>query len=293
MQLKLLRDYEPEKFASNINKIRPNHVVAGPADWGSFLSSTKLRKDYSFLKTPASGSDSISPEIKERINGLQGEKGCRYSIMEGYGMTEVGSAACTALPNHDVQGSVGVPLPFMSFCIWDNENDVEIEYDKLGEICISGPTLMKGYYNHPQETDDVLKRHLDGAMWMHTGDLGSMDRNGNIWLKGRIKRIIIRYDGQKVSPFQIEEIILTDRNVKECCVVGFADKNHNNGYVPIAYVVLEEGVEKENAVPKIKTLCEKELKEIYQPSEIFIIEKLPLTPNGKVDYRMLEQGPII
>lgn len=289
MHLLLLPTYEPEKFASNISKYKPSHVVAGPADWSSFLNFGRLLKDYSFLKTLASGSDSMNIEIKQNVNILLAEKGCKFSITEGYGMTEVGSAACTNLPSHDVLGSVGIPLPLMNFCIWDNEKNEELKYGKQGEICISGPTLMKEYYNMQSETQDVIKMHSDGNVWLHTGDLGYVDNDGNIWLVGRLKRIIILFDGQKVSPFQIENVIRQCEYVKECCVVGGHDSLHENGRIPIAYVVLNNSADKSAALLSISELCDKELKAIYQPAKIEVIDALPLTPNGKVDYRKLEE----
>lgn len=288
MHLRLLPNYEPDKFASNISKYKPNHVVAGPADWGSFLDYEKVGKDYSFLKTLASGSDSMRTERKQAVNKLLASRGCQFQIMEGYGMTEVGSAACTNLPIHDVIGSVGVPLPLTTFCIWDNENEKELKYGELGEICISGPTAMKGYYGDDGDTINVLKVHPDGHTWIHTGDLGYIDEKGNVYFKGRLKRLIIRFDGRKISPFLIEDVMRTDKDVKECCAVGKPDNVHNRGAIPIVYIVLKEGADKDIVFERLQNTWKMKLKDLYDSAEYMAIDALPLTPNGKVDYRALE-----
>ena len=123
----MLPDYRPDKFARNMLKYRANHTAAGPADWCNFLNDSRLfkNKKLSYLKTLGSGSDTMRVEEKRAVNRLVEAHGCQSHVMEGYGMTEVGSAACTNLPQCDVEGSVGDPLPKMTFCIWDNENNVE------------------------------------------------------------------------------------------------------------------------------------------------------------------------
>ncbi len=288
MQLGLLPDYQPNEFAKNISKHKPNHVIASPADWNNILHNSKsLPRNLSFLKTMASGGDTMTIKNKLLINNLLQKKGACFKIMEGYGMTEIGSAACTNLPQCDVLGSVGIPLPLNTFCIWDNENEVELSYGKSGEICMRGPTVMKGYFKDSDNTCNVLKLHKDGKIWLHSGDLGHMDANGCIYIDGRIKRIIIRNDGFKISPFIIEKIIMKHPNVFDCCIVGVKDKEHGIGCVPIAYVVLCNSAF--DSIEEIKTICNSELSPKYIPQDFIIIDKLPLTQNGKVDYHSLER----
>ena len=291
--MRMLPDYRPDQFARNMVKHRANHVAAGPADWGNFLSDSKAvrNKDLSFMKTLGSGSDTMRIEDKRAVNKLFEEHGCRSRITEGYGMTEVGSAACMNLPHCDVEGSVGVPLPKMSFCVWDNEADTEAPYNTKGEICMSGPTLMNGYYHRPEETAAVLRRHEDGNLWMHSGDLGYIDENGCIFLDGRLKRIIIQFNGMKVNPFEIEKTLLTDEGVAECCVVGTPDLQHSSGSLPVAFVVPAGESESHEALEaRLRALCDAELLERYRPVRYCFTGSLPLTPNGKVDYRALEES---
>lgn len=288
MCIKLLPDYQPNRFAKNISKHKPNHVVAGPADWKNFIEcQDKLAKNLSFLKTMASGSDAMSIKDKVYLNDLVKNRGGHYAILEGYGMTEIGSAACTNLPHCNVLGSVGVPLSLNTFCVFDNDNNCELPYGETGEICMTGPTVMKGYYKNQEETENVLRKHHDGKIWLHSGDLGHIDENGFVYIDGRLKRVIVRYDGIKVFPFPIEQTISKDKSIIACCVVGKNDTAHGQGQVPVAFIVLNKNTPK--SVKEIKTDCELELNENYIPSDYIIVEKLPLTPNGKVDYCRLEE----
>ena len=288
LEVIMLPDYQPEKFADNLYKYKPNHVIAGPADWTNFLDNKKVSsRNYSFLKSMISGSDKINTEQKECINRILSACGCDHMILEGYGMTEISAAAVMNLPQHNVKDSVGIPLPKVNLCIFDNSSNKELGYGQTGEICMSSPTVMAGYYNLPEETNAVLKRHEDGAMWLHSGDLGYISEDGNLYLQGRLKRLIVRHDGIKISPFVLENTIAKHPKVSACCVVGRFDEEHHMGQVPVAYIVLSDS--EETMIDNIQGLCEQELSADYLPHDYVILDSLPLTPNGKVDYRALEK----
>lgn len=290
MQMVLLPEYKPDKFAENIVKTKATCCLAGPADWGNFLEDKRFINkniDLSYMVNPISGSDSLTAKKKKEINELLKSKGCMQGVLEGYGMTEIGSAACSNMPNANKDNSVGIPFALNNFCIYDNENDTELSYGELGEICMTGATLMKGYYNNPEETSKVIRKHADGLDWLHSGDLGYIDEDGFIYIEGRIKRVIVCYDGIKIYPFNIERIIMSHKNVSACCVVGADDKTNGRGKVPFAFVVLKDKTI--TSLDEIKSLCEKNLSEKYIPCDYRIIEELPLTDNGKIAYRKLEK----
>ena len=287
MSIVILPEYRPDKFAKNIQKIKPNHVIAGPADWSNFLESTIYETDFSFLKTLASGADKMQNNIKNTVNDLLQNKNCKSKIVEGYGMTEIGSAACTNVPQHIVDDSVGIPLPLNNFCIYDNEQSQELSYNHIGEICVSGPTVMLGYYNNIENTNKAIRLHDDGIYWLHSGDFGYIDENGNVFIQGRLKRVIVHYDGMKIYPSAIEQVILKHNNVLECCVVGKPDTEHKRGKIPVVFVVTKHP--DNNCAEELKHLCKSELSENYLPTKYFVVKKLPLTSNGKVDYRALEK----
>lgn len=290
MDIVMLPDYEPDKFAENVMKYKINHVLAGPADWNNFLENEMVKKaNLSHLRTMGSGSDKINNEKKQEINNTIKNQGGQYKILEGYGMTEVGSAACSSLPNIDVENSVGVPLPKMSIAIFDIDTEDELPYGEKGEICITGPTMMKEYFENKAATDKTIKIHRDGTAWIHTGDIGYMDNRGILYLSGRIKRVIVRHDGIKISPYDIEQVVDSLDFVESCCVVGVNDIDHGMGAVPYINVVLKDKSDLNQSVIKkiIMDKCSMELTKKYCIKDINILDELPLTPVGKVDYRKL------
>ena len=287
----MLPDYEPDKFAEHVMKYKINHVLAGPADWANFLENDNVnRKNLSHLKLMASGSDKINPKTKDVINAKISSRGGEHKVLEGYGQTEVGSAAVTNLPNLDVRDSVGVPYPKMSVAIFDDDNN-ELPYGSIGNICITGPTMMSGYYNNEEETKETLQKHADGTVWVHTGDIGYMDERGVLFLKGRKKRDIPRYDGVKISPSDIEKVVDTLDCVCASCVVGVDDLKHGSGHVPYINVVKNPNTSltDNQIIEAIKEECGKKLTEKYCIDKIEILDEFPLTPVGKVDYRKLEK----
>lgn len=286
--VRLLPDYRPDLFAANVAKFKPKYVIAGPADWGNFLEKPPRCRDFSFLHFAISGSDSMNPKTLTAVNAMLRERGSSAEILEGYGMTEIGSAAVVNPPDHTKLGSVGVPLPYNNVCIYDNESSKELGYNEIGEICMSGPSLMTGYHHAPDATKAVLRRHADGELWLHSGDLGYLTEDGYLYLEGRLKRIIVRYDGIKVSPFTVEKTITRHESVTDCCVVGQPDTLHGRGELPVAFITVKPGTDDAALLSQLQTLCETALAENYRPSAFRILDALPLTPNGKVDYRLLQ-----
>ena len=159
---------------------------------------------------------------------------------------------------------------------------------------MTGPNTMLGYYKNEEETSNVLRKHADGKVWVHSGDLGYMDEDGQLFIEGRLKRMIVRHDGFKVYPSLIEAVLLNSSDVNMCCVVGVNDTSHAQGRLPKAYVVLNE--DKKPLCEEIKKelimLCKEELPEYAQPQDICFIDQLPLTPIGKVNYLALEKSSI-
>lgn len=287
----MLPNYEPDKFAEHVMKYKINHVLAGPADWTNFLENDNVnRKNLSHLKLMASGSDKINSKTKDDINAKISSRGGEHRVLEGYGQTEVGSAAVTNLPNLDVRDSVGVPYPKMSVAIFDDDNN-ELPYGSIGNICITGPTMMSGYYNNEEETKETMQKHADGTVWVHTGDIGYMDERGVLFLKGRKKRLIIRHDGIKISPSDIEKVLDGLDCVCASCVVGVDDLKHGSGHVPYVNVVKspDTNLTDNQIIEAIKEECSKKLTEKYCIDKIEILDEIPLTPVGKVDYRKLEK----
>lgn len=287
----IIPNLDPAKLGSLVLKHKPEHMFGVPTHYQQLASDSKLRdKDLSFIINYAAGGDSLSRGAEQTVNDFLAAHGARYPIAKGYGMTEVSSAATVAAGLDNKPGSVGIPMVNTVVAAFEPGTDQELPIGQRGELCISGPCLMKGYYNKPEETAILLRRHPDGRVWAHTGDMGYLDEDGFVFLDSRIKRMIIRHDGFKVFPSMIENVVSRHPAVHQCSVVGCADKDHTQGRLPFVYIVLKADTtaKKKQVIRELERMCAEELPEYVQPVAYKFISSMPMTPVGKVDYRQLE-----
>ena len=287
----IIPNLDPAKLGSLVLKHKPEHMFGVPTHYQQLASDPKLRdKDLSFIINYAAGGDSLSRGAEQTVNDFLAAHGARYPIAKGYGMTEVSSAATVAAGLDNKPGSVGIPMVNTVVAAFEPGTDQELPIGQRGELCISGPCLMKGYYNKPEETAILLRRHPDGRVWAHTGDMGYLDEDGFVFLDSRIKRMIIRHDGFKVCPSMIENVVSRHPAVHQCSVVGCADKDHTQGRLPFVYIVLKADTtaKKKQVIRELERMCAEELPEYVQPVAYKFISSMPMTPVGKVDYRQLE-----
>lgn len=287
----IIPNLDPAKLGSLVLKHKPEHMFGVPTHYQQLASDPKLRdKDLSFIINYAAGGDSLSRGAEQTVNDFLAAHGARYPIAKGYGMTEVSSAATVAAGLDNKPGSVGIPMVNTVVAAFEPGTDQELPIGQRGELCISGPCLMKGYYNKPEETAILLRRHPDGRVWAHTGDMGYLDEDGFVFLDSRIKRMIIRHDGFKVFPSMIENVVSRHPAVHQCSVVGCADKDHTQGRLPFVYIVLKADTtaKKKQVIRELERMCAEELPEYVQPVAYKFIPSMPMTPVGKVDYRQLE-----
>jgi long-chain acyl-CoA synthetase len=287
----IIPNLDPAKLGSLVLKHKPEHMFGVPTHYQQLAADPKLRdKDLSFIINYAAGGDSLSRGAEQTVNDFLAAHGARYPIAKGYGMTEVSSAATVAAGLDNKPGSVGIPMVNTVVAAFEPGTDQELPIGQRGELCISGPCLMKGYYNKPEETAILLRRHPDGRVWAHTGDMGYLDEDGFVYLDSRIKRMIIRHDGFKVFPSMIENVVSRHPAVHQCSVVGCADKDHTQGRLPFVYIVLKAGItaKKKQVIRELERMCAEELPEYVQPVAYKFISSMPMTPVGKVDYRQLE-----
>ena len=286
----LIPKFEPESFAKMIRDLKPNHMAGVPSHWGNVLNSHLLQNyDLSFLITPAVGGDGMDLKLERSANAFLDEHKTPNRVIKGYGMTEQCSLAAACVNEINAEGSVGIPLPQNVIAIFNPETGEELTYNQKGEVCLCGPTTMIGYFDNETATNEVIRIHDDGRRWIHSGDLGYMTEDGLLFIDGRIKRMIIRHDGFKVFPTQIEKVILNDQSIRAACVVGVSDDEHAQGKLPVAFIVINDATQKDTSIAKAKALCSEELPEYAQPIRIKVIKEMPLTPIGKVDYRTLEE----
>lgn len=287
----IIPNLDPAKLGSLVLKHKPEHMFGVPTHYQQLAADPKLRdKDLSFIINYAAGGDSLSRGAEQTVNDFLAAHGARYPIAKGYGMTEVSSAATVAAGLDNKPGSVGIPMVNTVVAAFEPGTDQELPIGQRGELCISGPCLMKGYYNKPEETAILLRRHPDGRVWAHTGDMGYLDEDGFVFLDSRIKRMIIRHDGFKVFPSMIENVVSRHPAVHQCSVVGCADKDHTQGRLPFVYIVLKADTtaKKKQVIRELERMCAEELPEYVQPVAYKFISSMPMTPVGKVDYRQLE-----
>ena len=287
----IIPNLDPAKLGSLVLKHKPEHMFGVPTHYQQLASDPKLRdKDLSFIINYAAGGDSLSRGAEQTVNDFLAAHGARYPIAKGYGMTEVSSAATVAAGLDNKPGSVGIPMVNTVVAAFEPGTDQELPIGQRGELCISGPCLMKGYYNKPEETAILLRRHPDGRVWAHTGDMGYLDEDGFVYLDSRIKRMIIRHDGFKVFPSMIENVVSRHPAVHQCSVVGCADKDHTQGRLPFVYIVLKSDTtaKKKQVIRELERMCAEDLPEYVQPVAYKFISSMPMTPVGKVDYRQLE-----
>lgn len=285
--------YDPESMAKTIVRKKYNHAAVTPIVWENILKNPRFKeKDFSFLVAPASGADYMSPKLEQELVDFFETHNCSWKICQGYGMTEVASGVAICSSNACYKpGSVGIPFPNTVISTFDVDSCRELPIGEVGEICIQGPSVMLEYYKNPEATKATVRQHSDGMNWMHTGDLGKIDCDGNLFITGRIKRMITRYDGFKVFPSVVEEKILMHPDIENCSVVGRKDPRSEGGQLPVAFIVLKKnkGTTKDRIVQEIQTSCINTLPEYARPVQFYIIEQLPLTNVGKVDYRTLER----
>jgi len=292
MKVILMPKFDPAKYDKILLKHKPNYMAGVPSHYGYLLKSKKLEGiDLSFIKTPIVGGDKMDYTLEEQVNKFLSEHGCKSKIIKGYGMSEVDAAVSVCINNEiNRLKSVGIPLSHTNIGIFDPETNEELSYNEDGEVRITGPNVMLGYYDNLEEEKKIFYVDKSGQKWVLSGDLGCFDEDGHLYVKGRYKEMIIRPDGFKVYPSSIEEIILSHPYVSTCKVVGCRDFSEHQGELPKAFMVLKENVTEEEVIKEeIKELCENHLAEYSQPFDYEVRKNLPVTSIGKIDTMKLKE----
>jgi len=289
-QVIMVPKIEPNELGDVVNKMKPNHIITVPSALVAVMDHETLRKsNLSFLKTIIVGADKLDETFEEQFNLFLNQRNSKAVLTKGYGMTELTAAATYTKDNCNGIGSVGIPYIGNTVAIFEPNSDPEEELTigRRGEIAITGPSVTKGYFGKfGVENESIIKRHADGMLWVHTGDIGHLDENGKLYIDGRIKRMFVK-NGFKIFPGEIERQIMKHSAVRNCAVISVEDKNSGNAIK--AFVVLEEKVHEQQVKEEIYSLLKDGLYDYEIPEYIEFIECLPLTGMGKVDYRALEQ----
>ena len=284
----LVPRFTAESYAKLITKYRCNFIAGVPTLYEALLRLDSMNgADLSCLKGVFSGGDSLSIELKKKFDKFLYDHKASIQVREGYGTTETVTACCLTPPTMFKEGSIGVPFPDTYIKIVEPGTDRELPYGEEGEILLAGPTVMREYMNHPQETAQTLRRHADGLTWVYTGDLGTPDEEGFIYFKGRAKRMIIS-SGYNIYPGQLENILDAHEKVQMSCVIGVPDAYKMQKVK--AFVKLAADVPaNEETRQELMDYCRKQIARYAMPYDIEFREDLPKTLVGKVAYRTLEE----
>jgi len=264
----LLNSFNVETILASIEKCHANAMAGVPTMYVFMLLYPEPRKyDLSSMKYWVSGSAPLALETWNRFKEVFG-----FEIIEGWGLTEAGANnSVNPLEGLKKVGSIGLPMKGTEMRILDDAGNV-LPPGKEGEIVIRGPMLMKGYWNKPEETAEILR---DG--WLHTGDVGYVDEDGYFWITDRKKDLIIKA-GENTSPRVIEEILFKHPKVSEAAVIGIKDDVYGENIK--AFVVLRPG--QTATAEEIIEYCQTKLTSFLVPKEVGFMKALPKSLVGKV-----------
>lgn len=280
-----------KKINSELKKYKPNIYPAVPSLLTMSLKGVDPGSSgLKDIKTVVVGGDYLSPQTKAEFEKFLKDHGSNGVVKVGYGLSEASGFCCSTAPIEEkyVQnGTLGVPNPDIIVKAFEPNSDIEKSYNDVGEICVTGPTIFMGYINEDKETKNTLVKHTDGKTWLHTGDLGYIDKNGFVYYTSRLKRMIIS-NGYNIYPIELEEIIKKCKYVEDCTVVAVPHKIKSQ--TPKAVIVLKKDVEDTLAVrSEIRKYCMDNIARYAIPTEFEYRKDIPKTAIGKVAYRDLQK----
>ena len=269
---------------ATIRRDRPSFLCAVPTLLTGLMSHSdaeKTRPAFRAIKLCFSGAAPLLAETRRRFEELTGGV-----VMEGYSLTEAQMATiANPVQGPKKTGSIGMPLPDVRLRLVDVETATrDVAAGEPGELLITAPQLMRGYWDRPDETADVLRPDAQGVVWLHTGDIGYMDADGYLFLTDR-KKELIKVSGFQVWPREIEEVLATHPAVLEAGVAAVA--HGVKGELPKGWVVLRPGTTATGQ--EIKAFCKERLAPYKVPVQVSIVAELPKSPVGKVLRRKLRE----
>ena len=276
----LIPKYDVEQVLQAIREFRPTYFPAVPTIFVSLLNHPRL-EDYGLekVRTFNTGAAPCPVEVIEQFERATGR-----TLNEGYGLSETSPVTHTT-PQLGLRkpGTIGLPLPDTDIKVVDLEDGTrELAVGEAGELCISGPQVMKGYWNQPDESARVLRTDASGRIWFHTGDVARVDEDGYTTIVQRKKDMII-VDGFNVYPSEVEAVLYLHPDVRLAAVIGIPDSYH--GEVVKAAVTLKDGATA--TADDLVAHCKTSLAPYKVPKQVEIRDTLPMSAVGKILYRVL------
>ncbi len=255
-----------KEFLKLLTQYKPQHVFSVPAYWDFVNEEKVVKEDFSYLKSINVAGDILNTAFEKRINECLHQGGCRYDLTKAYGMTETAGVISFTPQGSEkqyVQGFSGKPVTCYEVKTFDDE------------ICVNSEMKFLGYYKNEEATQQLIQTHADGRKWLHTGDMGYVDKEGNIFVIGRKKRMIVRHDGSKVFPVEIEDCLMHHPLVAACAVVPMQDPDHSESHLPKAFLVLKDS-DTQTTIKELMAYCEANLPVHLVPAAIELIDALPM-----------------
>ncbi len=283
-----MMNFNPKRFNAIMHRRKIMFAVGIPVMYKKLMQEKNFEgKHLKNLRLMFCGGDAVSETALNEFNSVLEKYGAPGRLMRGYGLTEVVAVCCTNTTENCRADSIGKPLEGITMQIWDEERN-ELPNGIIGEICISGSTVMEGYYTLDKPADEGVYTDENGVKWIQSGDLGYKDDDGYIFFSGRKKRLII-ISGYNVFPGDVEKVVEELDFVREVCAVqGYVDAK------PIVrlFISLTEKRDENEVKAKITQLCSEKLSQFSVPKEIIIMDELPRTRMKKIDFMTLtEQLP--
>lgn len=286
---------DSETISQLLLKYKPIHFVGSGPHVAGIINNDKIKQmDFSHMRTIAIGGAAIDKNIETDANKFLKDHNASCCLVVGYGMTETCATACTNMNHCCKVGSVGIPLSKVCVKVVDVDSGKELPYNKQGELWISSPGNMKGYFENENETNECIV-YDEGKSWIRSGDLATIDEDGFVTIVGRIKRIFTTKETEtgylfKVYPEYIERIITQNEMVEECVVIPVSDPARVKK--PVAHIVVKPGCkEKVKELEVIlRKLCADKLPVYARPTAYIFRDTIPHTVIGKVDYKAMEEA---
>ena len=273
----LIPEYNPKNLVDLVIKFRPITFETTPIHARELIKSTKIT-DLSFLEMACFGGDDFE-SVESAVTDYIRNKNSIASIVNGYGSTEVTSAAISNTIKKHKKGAIGIPVGYTEVALFEQGTFQKISTpNTIGELAIAGDTVTLGYYNDEERTKEVYVKHDDGKIWVHMGDCAYYDEDGFFYYKGRIKNIIVR-NALKISPDEVVKTIESHQNVKQCIVIPRYSKEE--GETPSAHIVLNDYSDCDKTLEEIKQLVNDNVQEFHRPTHYKIRTAIPLTKNNK------------
>ena len=265
----------------SISKHKATLYSAVPSSYTRINTHPQVKEfDLSSVRVCLSGAAPLPREVQETFQAITGGK-----LVEAFGMTEASPATHVNPLNRNKIGTIGTPWPDTDARIVDiDTGEIELPQGEIGEMIMQGPQIMKGYWNMPTETANMLREHPDigPGLWLHSGDIALMDEEGYFQIVDRKKDMII-CGGYNVYPRNVEEVLYQHPAVQEAGVVGMLDEYR--GETVIAFVVLKKGMTATEQ--EIIDCCAQNMAKYKVPSRVIFRDSLPMTAVGKVLRREL------